>query len=177
MSYKPTFDAEKSVAATAYLAHGTGESMYPILKMLYLVDKCHLERYGRPVTGDRHVAFKEGPAPSAIYDLMKFLRGEHQYSDYSEARDFLNVNATTHAVTVVKMPDLDVLSPSDLECLDEILALYREKGKWHVIDVSHDEAWKATSRNGFMDIKTIAAACEGGPVLIQHLAERFPDAA
>lgn len=169
------FEPEKALAATAYLAAQTGETMYPILKMLYLVDRLHLERYGRPVTGDRYVAMKEGPAPSAIYDCMKYLRGDRQFSRCPNAEDYLQVNKETHDVSVVKMPDTDVLSATDMECLEAIVEMAHKKGIWFVVNASHDEAWKATSKNAFMDIMTIAASLHDGPVLTQHLAERFPD--
>jgi uncharacterized phage-associated protein len=169
------FDSEKALTATAYLAAETGETMYPILKMLYLVDRLHLERYGRPVTGDRYVAMKEGPAPSAIYDCMKFLRGDRQFSSCPNAEEFLEVNRDTHVVSVRKMPSMDVFSSTDIECLEAIVEMFRRKGARSVVNESHDEAWKATSRNKFMNIMTIAATLKDGPVLTQHLAERFPD--
>jgi len=169
------FDADKALAATAYLAGHTGESMYPIFKMLYLVDRLHLERYGRPVTGDRYVAMKEGPAPSAIYDCMKVLRGDRQFSTCPNAEAFLEVNPRTHDVSVRKMPEMDVMSATDMECLEAIIEAYKTRGSKYVVEQSHDEAWKATSKNRFMDIMTIAATLKDGPVLTQHLAERFTE--
>lgn len=175
MPYKLTFDAEKSLAATAYLAQKTGETMYPILKMLYLVDRLHLERYGRPVTGDEYVAMTEGPVPTEIYDWMKFLRGDREYSKFPAARNYLAVNPETFAVSVVQMPDAEVLSESDAECLDAVVEIYRQRDKWRIVELAHDDAWKATSKNKFMDIMTIAATLKDGPTLTQHLSERFTE--
>ena len=41
------FDWRKAVSASSYLASKTGESLYFVLKMLYLADKAHLDQYGR----------------------------------------------------------------------------------------------------------------------------------
>ena len=175
MPRKFEFDPEKALAATAYLAKESGETMYTILKMLYLVDRLHLERYGRPVTGDRFFAMAEGPAPTEIYDWMKFLRGDRKYSSFPKAANFLSVDPATHDVFVIASPDIEVLSATDLECIDAVLAILHEKGGPHIRDLSHDAAWKATSRNRPMDVMTIAASLKDGPILAQHIADRFPD--
>ena len=38
---------------------------------MFLAEKYHLVRYGRPITGDRYDAMKDGPVPSFTYDLFK----------------------------------------------------------------------------------------------------------
>ena len=173
MPYQPPFDAEKSLAATAYLAKQSGETIYTILKMIYLVDRAHLKRYGRPVTGDKFIAMKEGATPSRIYDSMKFLRGERKKRNWlPNAEKFLKVDPKTHDVSVVKMPGLDVLSASDMECLDEVLAILQQRKRWHIHELAHDAAWKATTRNSKMDIMTIAKSL--GSAVAEHLADRFP---
>ena len=74
------FHPEKSLAVASYLANRSGETMYTILKMVYLADRLHLEKYGRPITGDRFIAMAEGACPSKIYDSMKVLRGEKNHN-------------------------------------------------------------------------------------------------
>ncbi|MBI4191272.1 MAG: SocA family protein [Betaproteobacteria bacterium] len=173
MPYQPTFDAEKSLAATAYLAKQSGETMYTLLKMIYLVDRLHLERYGRPVSGDKFIAMKEGATPSRIYDSMKFLRGDKRTRNWlPDANKFLAVNSKTHDVSVIKMPALDVLSATDIECLDAILEILRQEKRWYVHELAHDAAWKKTTRNSTMDFMTIAESL--GAAVAQHLADRFP---
>src|SRR5688500_9482554 len=98
------FKPEKSLAVATYLAARTGETMYTILKMIYVADRFHLERYGRPITGDNFVAMKEGACPSKIYDSMKVLRGEKNKSDLPQGEKYLEVDPTTHDVSVKDMP-------------------------------------------------------------------------
>ncbi len=66
------FDEEKGKAAIAYLAwHNLPElSKGKICKLIFLADKHHLVRFGRPVTGDRICAMKDGPVPSNILNIL-----------------------------------------------------------------------------------------------------------
>jgi len=114
------FEPEKALVATAYLANRSGETMYTILKMVYVADCIHLERYGRPITGDRFIAMKEGACPSKIYDSMKVLRGDANHNYLPESEHYLEVDPTTYDVVVKDMPSLDALSASEIECLDNI---------------------------------------------------------
>lgn len=170
------FKVEKAVAAIAYLASRTGESMYPVLKMLYLADKCHLERYGRFIVGDHYVAMGQGPVPSITYDMLKFVRGERSFFDGGEvAKSAFALDRQTHQFSLHGHPTFDALSESDIECLEEVVAVCKEKGTRFIRDASHDDAWKATTRNGDMAVEAIAAQFADGPALVQHLVNRHPN--
>ena len=167
------FQPEKSLAVTSYLAARSGETMYTILKMVYVADRLHLERYGRPITGDRFAAMKEGACPSRIYDSMKVLRGEKNTNYLPESEKYLEVDATTFDVSLKDMPSLDVLSASDIECLDEVISILKRRGRWAIRDMAHDAAWKQTVRNAPMDFTTIVKSLEDGDVLANHIETRF----
>jgi uncharacterized phage-associated protein len=171
------FQPEKALAVAAYLASRTGETMYTILKMVYLADRCHLERYGRPITGDNFIAMKEGACPSRIYDSMKVLRGEHNNNYLPNSEKYLEVDPTTYDVSVKNMPSLDVLSASDIECLDEVVSILKRLGRWEIRKMAHDAAWNKTNPNATMDILDIAKSAKDGDVLTKHLETRFSDAA
>ena len=170
------FQPEKSLAVTSYLAERTGETMYTILKMVYVADRFHLERYARPITGDRFIAMKEGACPSNIYNSMKHLRGEPERNFLPNSAEYLEVDATTFDVSVKDMPSLDVLSATDIECLDEVISILKRRGRWVIRDMAHDQAWKNTRRNSTMDYLEIARSLNDGDVLERHLKERFADA-
>jgi len=50
--------------------------LHNIAKVFYFADKRHLREYGRLICGDSYVAMKYGPAPSAIYGMLKAVRGD-----------------------------------------------------------------------------------------------------
>jgi hypothetical protein len=62
------FNQHKAVAAVAYLVSKKIDALdkYKLAKLLFLADKHHLVRFGRPITGDEYYALPHGPIPSAI---------------------------------------------------------------------------------------------------------------
>lgn len=44
---------------------------HSILKLLFFADADHLNRYGRPITGDQYRALPYGPVGQGAYDLLK----------------------------------------------------------------------------------------------------------
>ncbi|MEP7246474.1 MAG: Panacea domain-containing protein [Gammaproteobacteria bacterium] len=64
------FDPDKAVEAILFTSTTAGTTLYETLKLLYLADKLHLERYGRLIFGDHYVAMEHGPVGSDAYDVM-----------------------------------------------------------------------------------------------------------
>jgi uncharacterized phage-associated protein len=66
----------KILSAIAYVI-ASGEkrhftiTQYDILKTLFIADKIHLNKYGRPITFDNYYAMRAGPVPSLAYDFLK----------------------------------------------------------------------------------------------------------
>lgn len=180
-----TFDVQKAIAAVGYLVHRTGASMYSIMKMMYLADKMHLERYGRFIAGDHYVAMSQGPVPSCTYNMIKHVRGDLSgHLDYATAREYFAYEGD-HKIVVHREPDYDELSGSDVECLDEIAAIFQKVGQWAVRDMSHDAAWNGAwswGRRFFrravaMPVERIASQFEDGAAVLQHLRNSTPGAA
>ncbi len=167
------FSPEKALAATAFLAQQSGETMYTILKMVYVADRMHLERYGRPITGDSFYALPEGACPTKIYDSMKSLRGDNATNYLPSGEALLRVDAKTHDVEITGMPDMGELSASDVECLEETISILKKRGRWHIRDMAHDVVWKNTAKNSPMLFVEIAKSLDGGEALSQHIANRF----
>ncbi len=44
---------------------------YRLLKLLYIAERTHLKRTGRPILGGHVVAMERGPLSSPVYDLIK----------------------------------------------------------------------------------------------------------
>jgi uncharacterized phage-associated protein len=174
------FDVHKAIAAIGYLVSQTGASMYPVMKMMYLADKCHLERYGRFIAGDHYAAMQQGPVPSCAYNLVKCVRtGDEYHAGDSVVRDYF-AYGERHMLHLLRDPDLDELSPSDLECLDEISQTFNRVGLGRVRDMAHDVAWEHAwaGRGGRdstrMDIIDIAAQLDNGEALVAHLRDNAP---
>lgn len=171
------FDSRKAVSAVSYLAEHTGDTLYILMKMMYLADKVHLDRYGRFISGDWYVAMKKGPVPSQTYDLLTKLRDGT--SDNKAAAEQLRVSSDHH-LQAIDRSDYDELSESDIECLDEILAAYKRLGKWAIREMSHDEVWERSwaarsffSKRAAMSMDAIAEHV-GGDRLVSHVRDPQP---
>jgi uncharacterized phage-associated protein len=121
------FDFPRALAAITYIASKNipDLTIYKLLKLIFLADKYHLIRHGRPITGDRYAALKDGPVPSHIYDVFKRqVVKENPWSD--QARKFLEYltveRSGKRAVFKARAPfNRDELSKSDIAALDKVI--------------------------------------------------------
>lgn len=177
------FQPEKAVASIGYLVQKTGADLYSVMKMLYLADKLHLGRYGRTITGDSYTAMSKGPVPERAYNLCKYVRGSHdRFDPMPSARNILSM--TDNNFELLVEPDLDELSLSDIEALEEVAAVHIRGGWRAVYEQSHDKpwsaAWEAAQSVGLgsvnIDIREIARD-SGGDTLVDFLLDPHPGSA
>lgn len=120
------FDAEKALEVILYISQST-HNLFNIVKTLYFSDKFHLENFGRQITGDYYIAMKEGPVPSGTYDLIKLARGDNFRFDkkIKDAKPEAAIKVIEeNQIYPNRKPDLDLLSESDIECLDKSIKTY-----------------------------------------------------
>jgi hypothetical protein len=128
------FNQTKAVEAILYLANKRNDSgIYVICKLLYLADKCSLEKYGRFIFGDSYSAMKRGATPSNAYDLLK-----------EAVKTPVNgIKVEGNKVIPLRGPNLDCLSKSDIECLEQII----NTSHWRMIKDTHDDAYQKSWDN------------------------------
>jgi len=147
---------EKIVAAIVVLLkeakrRGLPATQYDIVKSLFLADRGHLNKYGRPITFDNYVAMKDGPVPSLAYNFLKedatSLRRHGQKLPWRRkaARD-LGVRAFAFEIESDNV-DTSVLSPSDVEELKAAFTIVKALGFRQVRKLTHEdqayiEAWE-----------------------------------
>lgn len=127
----------KTVQVMAYIAKGLGRgvSKLDMLKLIFLADRYHLRKYARTITGDTYTAMKYGPVANASKLLIECL------DDSIYARDYLTVTYNTspsrryevlHATGKV---DVSLLSETDCEALDQVIASSRNFG--NLVNFTH----------------------------------------
>lgn len=133
-------DQDRTREAIAYLASKSkaGLDKYMICKLLFLADKYHLVRYGRTITGDRYFAMPHGPAPSTILSLLTSLTEEEN----SRLADALTVDRSYQYPRFLarRAPDVEYLSASDIEALDETFARFGSKSFPELRALTHEMA-------------------------------------
>ena len=66
------FNKDKANAVILYLAQKDyGISKMRLLKYVFFADLYHINKYGRPILGDKYVAMDNGPVLSKLYDMLK----------------------------------------------------------------------------------------------------------
>lgn len=143
-------------------------NMYNVLKVFYLADKLHMERYGRFIFDESYSAMARGPVPSTAYDLIKAIRYGNELPFLIESPVTLGSN---HIVTAIRPADEDLFSGSDLLCMDEVINLSENED---LGDLSHDDAWKNTRRNSIMPIEAILSTLQNSEALLELHQNRHP---
>lgn len=141
---------DKTVNAMAFFAERCpGITKMKIFKLMYFADKEHLLRYGRPITGDRYVAMKWGPTPSASYDMTKGSAPSRQMSLFHS-----KLTVAGNSVKGLHSPDMKVFSRSDEQVLNEIADKYGKMTAAKLSNLSHKEAaWRQTPENKIIDFE------------------------
>ncbi len=156
------FNEKKGVEALTYLA-----SKWPDLtaffaaKVLFFAEKEHLNRYSRPIIGDTFIAMPNGPVPSTLYD---FIKGRlDQAGDPEAIMSALLIKRDPYPrLAAQRDADLEVFSPSDIECLDAAIEFCRGRGFSALSNLTHQErAWLEAPANGPMDYEHMID-CQGG---------------
>jgi uncharacterized phage-associated protein len=171
------YDKNAALASVLYIASRLDRAdFHRVFKLLYFADKYHLENYGRLIASDRYIAMKEGPVPSATYDIFKALRYNSSTLDAKLVRRFSeSLEVYDHfLIRPCAAPDLDDLSDSDIEALNFSISTYGNKTRDELIVLSHDEAWEAATPNYDMTVESIAATLPNRDILLSYLNDPHP---
>jgi len=130
MAIRFTINTQKAVEALLWIVQRGESNVYNAMKILFAADKYHLNRYARPVTGDKYVAMRFGTVPSWIYGATK-------RKGLGFARN--GVTLTSDPGRVVNR---DLFSISDIEALEHGFNEYAGKSFKAVVLKNHREkAW------------------------------------
>ena len=155
-----TLSPEKLVSSLAFFAQNTrGLDKLKAVKLLYYADKYHLTRYGRPIIGDIYFRLDYGPVPSKSLNIINDAIDPYKLRNVEQPildlfSKFIHVNrGKKHATLESKRgPDLEVLSNSEQEALNETVKRYGRCSGPQLIDLTHREApWKKTKKNAEID--------------------------
>ena len=90
-----------------------------LIKLLYLVDRESLLRFGSPLTGDEYYSMEFGPVLSKTHDLITEMRPAAEKNYWENYIEKLNFD-----VKLTAEPDYEELSDADDALLAEIFQKY-----------------------------------------------------
>jgi|SRR5580698_952429 hypothetical protein len=162
-------DRHKVVEAILFLLDNfVGFSQYDIVKTLFLADKSHLKKYGRPITFDTYFAMENGPVPSFAYNILKL---DFDFKkEFGEERPWVSVPVPNKPnvnkfVGVKRQPRYGVLSQTDTETLREaggtiqLLDFDQVRRLTHE-DPAYKEAWarRGDAKTAQMKVQLLGAS-------------------
>lgn len=127
-------EAKTTQAAARLLELRGGHMSYmKLIKLLYLVDREALLRWGRPVTGDRYVSMDRGPVLSQTYNLIidEPCPGEDPTWAHHISKP------QNYEVKLAKEAPQDELSEAEARLIEEIFGKYGAMKRWDLVDLVH----------------------------------------
>ena len=152
-------DKDKAKAALLYIcANVPGIDKHKLYKILYFAEQKHLVNYGRPITGDAFIKMEYGPVPSYVKNKVENILDP----DGSVNNEGIRVIANEY-------PDLDELSESDIECLDNSISENKDKSFAKLTNDSHKSAWNKVAFSDRLHSIDIALEGEADPGMINYI--------
>lgn len=163
------FHTDKLAACIALLAQENLPELtkLKVVKLLYYIDKYHLTRYGRPVTGDVYYHWDHGPVPIQSLNVINEVLDDDDVSKENGETDkdvlskYIRVNR--FSIPAIKRrrypifelnspPNVDCLAASEIEAIKEVVKKYGQFSPIQLRDETHkDPTWSATQRNEQID--------------------------
>lgn len=165
-------ETAKLLAPCLYvLTKGGTVTIHHLSKILYVADRSHIAKYGRTITGDDYVAMKNGPVPSRLYDFIKVAKGTSDGAFITRYAAFIPdfLSCSNIHVSAKRSPNMDFLSLSDIEALDEAINMVGQMDFGQRTDFTHDSAWKSVGINRVIPLTEIALAAGANDAMIDYI--------
>ncbi|NQU83334.1 MAG: SocA family protein [Parcubacteria group bacterium] len=106
------------------------------IKLIFLADRLHLRKYGRPIVGDVYWAMKLGPVGSLAKNIaeLNVLEDNLKY-----AKKFIKpIDEKKQIFVSLKKEDLSVFSKTDLECISAVYEKFSDLDQFELADITHN---------------------------------------
>lgn len=142
---------QKTLESILYLLSKRDDvNLYNVMKALYAADKQHLNKYGRPVTGDVYFKKTYGVLPDVAY---AFFNNDPMVLSSLDLDKSPIVETSKHHYKPTRKPQLKYLSKSDLAALDFGVDEYFDMDFNAVADKNHKEqSWIKAEYNSPINI-------------------------
>ena len=144
---KPKFNEAKAtqVACRILELRGGRMSYLKLIKLMYLIDRTALIRWGRPVTFDHIVSMDNGLVLSRVYNL---ILEDARPDTPSFWRKHISEPRNREVEKVAEGIEYDELSDVEDELILELFDKYGEMSRWQLVDDIHHNLPEWTNPNG-----------------------------
>ncbi len=132
---KPRFNEVKTTQAAAlFLKLRGGKMSYmKLIKLLYLLDREALAKWGRPVTFDVYISMNHGPVLSNTLNMINEGNPPEQESYWS---DHIS-QPSAYSIELKGSVETDELSDAEIELINKIFSEYGNKNRWAIVEELH----------------------------------------
>lgn len=160
-----------------YILNATkGTDIYHVLKILYFAEQKHLVKWGSRMTADNFRAYEYGPVADLLYHAIRNSRKlDKELTDMLQDVAHFAGDDAPNVLLAKREADLDFLSQSERECLDESI---RENAGLTFDELkrkSHDSAWQEAyeGEDDLMNTISIAKAAGADEAMLEYIKEQL----
>lgn len=138
MNNTPATTYKKATQALNFLARKKDGKINKMkaIKLIFLADRLHLRKYGRPIVGDMYWAMKLGPVGSLTKNVAELSSMSGDALAY--AKKYIKpVDEKKQTFISIKHEDLNVFSKTDLECIDAVYNKFSDKDQFELAEITH----------------------------------------
>lgn len=141
-------DPTKGLEALVYAAWRLrGKGHYWATKTMYIADRRHLERHGRTVYGETHVAMPHGPVPQAAFNASRALERGELICEFPMDAVRAALRREGDQLIALRDADFTVLGAPERESLGWAIRYVQDMNFAELKMASHDAAWEKTLEN------------------------------
>lgn len=167
------FDERKAVQAAGRLINQSGGEMnyMALIKLLYLVDRAALLRWGKTVTGDSLVAMKCGMVLSNVFDRVSQKKQSLPNTPWHQV--IPRPAPYVYTVRFSGLPDTSALSEAEVALIDETFAAHRHMDENDLVELTHQlPEWQDPGKSSQrVSYEEILAKAKKSPEEISGVAE------
>lgn len=109
------------------------------IKLIYLADRYHLRKYGRPIVGDEYWAMKLGPVGSNVLNIANLSEKNLGKDCLKYVKSYISVGDEKNESIITKKDiDLDVFSQTDIDALETIYKEFGDKDQFELASLTHE---------------------------------------
>lgn len=131
------FNYKKATQAINFFARKSSKnsiSKLKVIKLIWLADRYHIRKYGRPLTGDMYFAMPFGPVGSTVKDIAEL---NFSLSDDEKVYATKYLSVSSNNVGSISEVDNRVLSETDIEALNFVSDNFSDKDPFELVKLSH----------------------------------------
>lgn len=107
------------------------------IKLIFLADRLHLRKYGRPIVGDMYWAMKLGPVGSLTKNIAELSSISEEALIY--AKKYIKpADNNKRTIISLKQEDLSVFSKTDIECMESVYKEFSDKDQFELAEITHE---------------------------------------